>query len=280
MFEADTNYPIRRHFAFAQNYTSVARNVAFTVRWIATVGNYDYLFDYTFFYDGAIEVSVRASGYISVAYFAEYYDYGFKIHDALSGALHDHVMTFKVDLDVLGREHSVQKVEVVRATVEYPWSAGKARKTMKLEKTFITHEDKSGIPWAPNDAAMYAIVNTDSPNKYGEYPGYRIKRDTEPRAADWVNTYDVENPLVDFAKFLDGESLEQEDLPNTDMTSAHSAMRLEPLNYLLNDPSIQTSQQVRVNHTSGEVETFDAQMANCSVNFVSLKTISLEKRTS
>lgn len=38
------------------------------------------------------------------------------------------------------------------------------------------------------------------------------QKDTEPRAADWVNTYDVENPLVDFSKFLDGESLEQEDL--------------------------------------------------------------------
>jgi primary-amine oxidase len=53
------------------------------------------------------------------------------------------------------------------------------------------------------------------------------------------------------------------------MTSAHSAMRLEPINYLLNDPSIQTSQQIRVNHTSEEVVTFGAQPANCSVDFVS-----------
>ncbi|KAL1593838.1 hypothetical protein SLS60_010571 [Paraconiothyrium brasiliense] len=307
LFEADTNYPIRRHFAFAQNYTSVARNVVFTVRWIATVGNYDYLFDYNFFYDGSIEVSVRASGYISAAYFAENDDYGFKIHDSLSGALHDHVMTFKVDL-----------VEVVPATVEYPWSEGKPRNTMKLEKSFITNEEESGIPWAPNDAAIYAIVNKGSPNIYGEYPGYRVKRaagathltvkdssnagkaihfatahlfvtkqkDSEPRAADWVNTYDVDNPLVDFSKFLDGESLDQEDLvlwfnlgmhhvphtgdlPNTLMTSAHSAMRLEPINYLFNDPSVQTSQQAKVNHTSGEVETFGTQTANCSVNMVS-----------
>lgn len=38
------------------------------------------------------------------------------------------------------------------------------------------------------------------------------QKDSEPRASDWVNTYDVDNPLVDFAKFLDGESLDQEDL--------------------------------------------------------------------
>jgi primary-amine oxidase len=176
MFEADTNYPIRRHFALAQNYTSVAKNMVFTVRWIATVGNYDYLFDYSFYYDGSIEVSVRASGYISATYFAENDEYGFKIHESLSGALHDHVMTFKVDLDILGLKNSVQKVEVVPAKVEYPWSGGKNRTTMKLDKSFITHEDVSGIPWAPNDAAIYAIVNKDSPNKYGEYPGYRVKR--------------------------------------------------------------------------------------------------------
>lgn len=38
------------------------------------------------------------------------------------------------------------------------------------------------------------------------------QKDTEPRAADSFNAYEVEDPLVDFSKFLDGESLEQEDL--------------------------------------------------------------------
>ena len=176
LFEADTNYPLRRHAAVAQNYTSVAKNIAFTIRWIATVGNYDYLFDYNFFYDGAIEVSVRASGYISTAYFDGNDDYGFRIHDFLSGSLHDHVMTFKADLDIFGESNSVQRVEIVPATVEYPWSGGKTRNTMKLQKSFVTNEDESSISWAPNDAVVYAIVNKDTPNKYGEYPGYRVRR--------------------------------------------------------------------------------------------------------
>jgi primary-amine oxidase len=118
LFEADANYPIRRHHAIAQGYTSVAKNIVFTVRWIATVGNYDYLFDYNFFYDGSIEISVRASGYISAAYFAGNEDYGFKIHDFLSGSLHDHVMNFKIDLDVLGEQNTVQKVDIVSTAVE------------------------------------------------------------------------------------------------------------------------------------------------------------------
>lgn len=62
------------------------------------------------------------------------------------------------------------------------------------------------------------------------------------------------------------------DLPNTLMSSAHSGMRLEPLNYLLDDPTVQTSQAVKINQTSEEVVTFGAQEANCSVDLVSLLT--------
>lgn len=45
------------------------------------------------------------------------------------------------------------------------------------------------------------------------------------------------------------------DLPVTMFSSAHSAMRLEPLNYLAGDPSVQSSQQIRLDYDdAGEVE--------------------------
>ena len=62
------------------------------------------------------------------------------------------------------------------------------------------------------------------------------------------------------------------DLPNTLMTSAHSAIRLEPLNYLPGDPSVASTQQVRVVHESGEVKTFGAAPGNCSVDLGVLGT--------
>lgn len=116
LFESDTNYPIRRHAT--ATYTSATKNIVFTARTISTVGNYDYLIEYNFFLDGAIEVSVRASGYISAAYYADNEEYGFHIHDFLSGSLHDHVLTFKADFDILGENNSVQKVEIIPETVE------------------------------------------------------------------------------------------------------------------------------------------------------------------
>ncbi|KAF2105655.1 copper amine oxidase [Lophiotrema nucula] len=318
IFESDPAYPIRRHAAVGR-YVSVAKNTVFIVRTISTVGNYDFMIEYSFFLDGSVEVSVRASGYISATYWEGSEDYGFHIHDFLSGSMHDHVLTFKADFDILGEKNSVQKVEFVPETVQYPW-ARDPRNTMKALRSFITSESDSSIDWAPNDAALYSIVNKDTPNKYGEYPGYRIKRsagashltvqnstdvknaahfadhdlyitkqkDTEPRAADRNNQHNPSDPLVDFGKFLDGENLEQEDvvvwfnlgmhhiphtgdLPNTMFTSAHSAVRFEPFNYLEDgDPSVASTQQLRLVYGEDgsvkEVKTFGAESANCSAD--------------
>jgi len=200
IFERETDYPLRRHTAHDggsppwYRYMSVTKNVQLIVRSAFSVGNYDFVLSYIFSLDGTIEVSVRASGYIQSAYFKGNEEYGFKIHDALSGSMHDHVLTFKADFDILGTKNSVQKVEFVPATVEYvfiafliasfsrktnhtryPWAKGKPRNTMKVQKSFIKNEADSSLTWAPNDAALYAIVNKDTPNRFGEYRGYRIK---------------------------------------------------------------------------------------------------------
>lgn len=85
IFEQDAGFPITRHTA--GNYVSTTKNIIFIVRWIATIGNYDYLFDYQFSMDGTIEVRVRASGYIQAAYYVNNTEYGYQIHDALSGSM-------------------------------------------------------------------------------------------------------------------------------------------------------------------------------------------------
>lgn len=45
---------------------------------------------------------------------------------------------------------------------------------MKTVKSFIENEDDGKINWPPNGGAMYAVVNKDKKNPYGENPGYRI----------------------------------------------------------------------------------------------------------
>lgn len=123
MFEIDKGFPIQRH-SWA-GYTTVTKNIAFNVRAVYTIGNYDYMTTYQFSLDGSIEVGVRASGYISSAFYAQNEDYGFKIHDSLSGSLHDHVITFKADFDILGEANSLMKAAIVPTTETYDKSPHK-----------------------------------------------------------------------------------------------------------------------------------------------------------
>jgi len=296
MFEHDMAFPIQRHTA--ENYVSSSKNIAFTMRGISTVGNYDYMFDYVFGLDGSIEVKVRASGYIQSAYPAHNEQYGNRVHSVLSGSMHTHVLNFKADLDINGTSNSIQKTDVVNENIVYPWSDGKARNTMRLNKTFIATENDSILDWPTNGQSILAIVNKDAPNAYGELRGYKImpgtgigtpvhlaisdspilqqaadyakhdlhitkQKDTEPRSASPANALDPSNPLIKFGSFLDGESLDQEDLvvwfnvglhhiphtgdiPNTVFSSSQTSVIFAPYNFLLSDPSRQTNQQVRV----------------------------------
>lgn len=95
-----------------------------------------------------------------------------------------------------------------------------------------------------------------------------VCRATQPRAADPYNIFAPSDPLIDFSKFVQGESLEQKDvvlwfnlgmhhmphtgdLPNTMFSATHSGMRFEPFNYLEDgDPSVAVQGQTVVNYTA------------------------------
>ncbi|EIM84675.1 copper amine oxidase [Stereum hirsutum FP-91666 SS1] len=318
LFEADMPYLIQRHASM--NYVSASKNIAFIVRSVSTVGNYDYNFDYTFYLDGTVETTVRASGYIQSAHYKNNEDYGYQIHDGLSGSMHDHCLTFKADIDIVGTANTLAKHAVVPVSVEYPWSNGTVRNTMKLERSYVESEDEGKLMWPTNSQAMYVVVNKNETNKYGEPRGYRImpslgggmhltitnstnllnsqsfathqlyvtkQKDTEPKAAHANNNYDVANPIVEFDKFFDGESLDQEDivlwfnlgmhhvphtgdLPNTVFTTAQSSMQIMPHNYLLGDPSRNSRQTVRLDYSNDDgvtdVKTFGAHFAKGTAN--------------
>lgn len=65
------------------------------------------------------------------------------------------------------------------------------------------------------------------------------------------------------------------DLPNTVHTTAQSGLIISPHNYLLNDPSRQSSQQVRINYHSSasgqvtDVLLFGGEVPSGTVNLVS-----------
>jgi primary-amine oxidase len=87
------NFPLSRHRTSASNeYTfskfGTVKGATLIVRAIATVGNYDYMFDYSFHMDGSLEVVVRASGYLQCSfYYPDQGKWGPRIQQATQGSL-------------------------------------------------------------------------------------------------------------------------------------------------------------------------------------------------
>lgn len=81
LFETDAGYPMQRHSS--SEYVSISKNIAFVLKSVSTIGNYDYTLSTTFYQDGTIETMVQASGYIQSAFYAANDDYGYQINDGL-----------------------------------------------------------------------------------------------------------------------------------------------------------------------------------------------------
>ncbi|KAJ6511201.1 copper amine oxidase [Mycena sanguinolenta] len=253
LFESDPGYLMQRH-STAQ-YLALTKNIVFTLRSVSLPNSismakfacedYDYSFDYVFALDGSVEAIVRASGYIQSAYYAQNNDYGYQVHDALSGSMHDHVLNWKVDMDVLGTENTFVKHEIVAADVKCPW-ADQTRSTMRLKRVRVENEDDAKLSWPQNGGGMFLVENSDKLNKYGEPKGFKIapsrggagmyltiqnspnllqsanfathalyvtkQKDTEARSSHANNDYDPGHPLINFNDFFNGESLNQTDI--------------------------------------------------------------------
>ncbi|CAM1508850.1 Fc.00g025890.m01.CDS01 [Cosmosporella sp. VM-42] len=249
IFESDSGFPVSRHRAGGVNDYGFAnlgtvKGAALTTRTIATIGNYDYMFDYQFHLDGSLEVTVRASGYLqSSFYYPDQSKFGPRVQVATQGSLHDHVITYKADFDILGTNNSLEVSDLVLVNQTQPWFE-ELGEFEQMELNITTMETEQQFNWAPNNHAMYCIVNPNATNAWGEKRGYRVvpgrsnihltplnspfsrhqsafskshlaltvQHDNEPYANSIANINLPGAPQQDFLKFFDGESVEDTDI--------------------------------------------------------------------
>lgn len=130
-------------------------------------------------------------------------------------------------------------------TKPYPWDAPevKERNTMHLVEYPV--EVETGMDWPKNSGEFYLVYHADKKNAWGERRGYRItsgtglastphltiensttlgdsarwaehdvwvvrRKDTEPRSADPLNYFAPHDPIIDFNKIADRESLDRQ----------------------------------------------------------------------
>ncbi|EJD41689.1 amine oxidase catalytic domain-containing protein [Auricularia subglabra TFB-10046 SS5] len=248
VFEMDSGRPLSRHRGYAPGETGAIKDYVLVVRSVASVGNYDYSFEYTFMLDGTIEVRVSASGYLQGGYWDPQQDqHGTRLYLRSMGTLHDHVINFKVDFDLVNERNSLLEKRTQVHDVAHPWlddDWGPTTRQQFIAQRVIKNEDDARLRYPANFQGAYAIINADEKNAWGVPRGYQIipgmspihntvvgskrllknanwakdnmavtrRKETEPYSSSAWNQHLPGAPPVDFDLFFNGESIEQEDI--------------------------------------------------------------------
>lgn len=134
---------------------------------------------------------------------------GSRVRKSAQGVIHDHIMNFKLDFDILGVENSFQ-IQTLKTKTEYlDWvDDDEGLTTSYLATHYVENEDDARLDWPSNGDAMFLVgmstsmpkqfrlsnlvaVNKDVQNKWGMSRGYRIS----PGAGSIHRTVSRESPF-------------------------------------------------------------------------------------
>ncbi len=149
------------------------------VRWISTVGNYDYLFDWVFAENGTIGINAGATGIEAVkgvrtrtmqdATAAEDTKYGTLLDHNIVGTTHQHIYNFRLDMDVDGEQNSLTEIDPV---VLPNTDGGPRTSTMQTVQRTVATEKQAAQKFDP--ATIRLLSNPGKTNKVGNPVSYQL----------------------------------------------------------------------------------------------------------
>ncbi len=181
IFERDPGHPLWRHAEFFTGSVESRPAIELVIRFISTVGNYDYIFDWRLTQTGEITYRAGATGIDSVkgVKARSMADPG-ALNDTAYGALiapgrvginHDHFFSIRFDLDVDGtRNHFIQ--DALRPKREP--SGGKRRSVWRVEAKSPQRELEARYRIDLARPSLWRVANADSKNEVGNVVSYQI----------------------------------------------------------------------------------------------------------
>ncbi|AEE83111.1 Copper amine oxidase family protein [Arabidopsis thaliana] len=164
----------------------VRPKVTLVVRMAASVGNYDYIIDYEFQTDGLIKAKVGLSGILMVKGTTyqnknqvekdkdgnEEELHGTLLSENVIGVIHDHYVTFYLDLDVDGPDNSFVKVNLKRQETEPGESPRKSY--LKAVRNIAKTEKDGQIKLSLYDPSEFHVINSGKTTRVGNPTGYKV----------------------------------------------------------------------------------------------------------
>ncbi|WP_134698614.1 stalk domain-containing protein [Ammoniphilus sp. YIM 78166] len=149
------------------------------VRWVSTIGNYDYIIDWVFAQNGNIQINAGASGIEAVKGVVtrtmqddtaeKDTRYGTLIDHNIVGTTHQHIYNFRLDLDVDGENNSLMEVNPKAV----PNTEGGPRKSVMItEQKTVQTEQEAIQKFDPSTVRL--ISNPNKGNKVGNPVSYQV----------------------------------------------------------------------------------------------------------
>lgn len=161
--------------------TEVRPKVTLVVRMAASVANYDYIVDWEFQTDGLIRIKVGLSGILMVK--GTTYEntnqlsnqedlYGTLLSENVIGVIHDHYVTFYLDMDVDGSNNSFVNVHIKRQ--ENSPGISPRRSYLKAVKEVAKTEKDAQIQLKLYDPSEFHVINPSKKTRVGNHVGYKV----------------------------------------------------------------------------------------------------------
>ncbi|MEV8067759.1 primary-amine oxidase [Streptomyces sp. NPDC085995] len=162
-----------KHTDWVTGEADVRRSRRLVVSFIATVGNYHYGFYWNFYQDASIEVEVKLLGIVQTRAVedGEEYAHGTPVAPNLIATYHQHLFSFRLDMEVDGWRNSVFQNDSHSLPVGEANPHGNA---IGVTKTLIAHENDGDWFTNPHTSRSWTVVNPHKKNRWGMPVGYKL----------------------------------------------------------------------------------------------------------
>ena len=178
VFERYAGDPVWRHYEGITGVSASRRDRNLVVRFITAIGNYDYLFDWTFGENGTLKVRFGASGMEEVQAVPAMdvtadvpMDYGRMVAPQTLAINHDHFFSFRLDMDVDGPTNSFVCDDLKTVAVdESPRTS-----LWMVESHTAATESEAKMRLNIREPALWRVINPHAHNFVGYPTSYEFK---------------------------------------------------------------------------------------------------------
>jgi primary-amine oxidase len=162
-----------KHTDWVTGKVDVRRSRKLVVSSMATVGNYHYGFYWNFFQDGHIEVDTKLLGIVQTRALLpdEVPAHATRLAENLGATYHQHLFSFRLDMEVDGWRNSVYQNDVAGTPVGPQNPHGNA---ISLTRTLLARESDGDGMVAPHSSRTWSVVNPGKRNAWGNAVGYKL----------------------------------------------------------------------------------------------------------